>query len=383
MKKIYKRFIQLPTHETFFLWGPRQSGKSTFLKETFQTAFWVDLLLPHNYRRYMSKPELLIEEVTLQSPELVVIDEIQKVPRLLDAVHWMIENLGTHFVLCGSSARKVKRGHANLLGGRGLRFEMYGLSGEEIGEDLDFMALLNKGYIPSIYTSRRPKPYLNAYVSQYLKEEIAEEGLVRNLPAFSEFLNIAALSDTEPVNYSTIARDVGVAVTTVKGYFEILEDTLIGKFLPTYKKRPKRRISIAPKFYFFDVGVVNFLAKRGPMEVGSELLGKAFENWVFHELTCYNSYREAYAEFFYWRLTSGIEVDFIINHLDCAIEAKASTHIRQNHLKGLRELKKEHPETRKLVLVSLDTHDRVSEDNILILHASTFLKKLWAGEFFF
>ncbi len=382
MNRFYTRLIQISSEETFFLWGPRQSGKTTLLKTLFPEALWIDLLLPQVYRRYMTQPELLIEEVTLNTPSLVVIDEIQKVPQLLDSVHWLIENRGTRFALCGSSARKVKRGHANLLGGRGLRFEMYGLCAREIGSEVDFLTLLNHGYIPRIYESRQPKRYLNAYVSQYLKEEIAEEGLVRNLPAFSEFLNLSALCDTAPVNFSTIARDIGVAVTTVKGYYEILEDTLLGRFLPSYKARPKRRISTSPKFYFFDVGVVNFLAKRGNLEMGSELMGKAFENWVFHELVCYNSYREIYAELFTWRLSSGLEVDFIVNHIDCAIEAKASTRIRSHHLKGLRELRKEHPQTKKLVLVSFDEHSRTSEDGILMLHASRFIDMLWNGELF-
>ncbi len=311
-----------------------------------------------------------------------MIDEIQKLPQLLDLVHWLIENLGVRFALCGSSARKVKRNRANLLGGRGIRYELYGLSASEIGDDLDFLALLNRGYIPPIYQSNNPGRFLNAYIAQYLKEEIAAEGLVRNLPGFSEFLEIAALSDTELLNYTTIARDIGVASSTVKAYFEILSDTLLGRFLPPYRRRPKRRVVAAPKFYFFDVGVVNFLAKRGELSTGSELIGKAFENWVFHELCSYNAYREKYADLFYWRLSSGIEVDFIINHIDCAIESKASEKIRSRHMRGLRELKKEHPEVRKRLLVSMDSHDRETEDGILILHYTTFLDSLWKGLFF-
>lgn len=312
----------------------------------------------------------------------MVIDEVQKCPGLLDVVHWLIENEGVNFALCGSSARKVKRGHVNLLGGRGGRYELYGLSAREIAPGLDFIRLLNNGYMAPIYQSSNPQKLLDSYIAQYMKEEIAAEGIVRNLPAFSEFLNIAALSDTELLNYSTITRDVGVASSTIKGYFEILADTLLGCFLPPYRKRPKRRILRASKFYFFDVGVVNFLAKRGEIRVKSELIGKAFENWIFHELCCYNSYCDKFADFYYWRLSSGIEVDFIVNHIDCAIESKSSEKIRSQHLKGLRELKKEHPEVKKLIIVSLDMHDRKTEDGILVLSYTTFLDYLWRGLLF-
>lgn len=198
----------------------------------------------------------------MRKVDFVVIDEVQRLPALLDVVHWLIENNGVKFALCGSSARKVKRGHANLLGSRGVRYELYGLSAREIGSDLDIERLLNNGYIAPFYQSQNPQKLLDSYIAHYLKEEIAAEGIVRNLPAFSEFLNIAALSDTELLNYSTIARDVGTASSTIKGYFAVLADTLLGRFLPPYRKRPKRRSSSAPKFYFFDVGVVNFLANK-------------------------------------------------------------------------------------------------------------------------
>jgi predicted AAA+ superfamily ATPase len=184
------------------------------------------------------------------------------------------------------------------------------------------------------------------------------------------------------VNFTNIARETGVSGQTVRGYFDILADTLLGRFLPSYRHRPRRRTVGSAKFYFADVGIVNFLARRGRMTAGSELLGKAFENWVFHELCAYNSYREVFAHFAYWRLASGIEVDFIVNHIDCAIEAKASRSVSDRHLKGLRELVKDHPEVKKRVIVSLDEKDRMSEDGIEIHHFRTFLKKLWTGELF-
>jgi predicted AAA+ superfamily ATPase len=207
-------------------------------------------------------------------------------------MHWLIENRGLHFALCGSSARKVKRGTANLLGGRAMRYELSGLTAGELGSEFDLDRMLNHGYLPRIYQASRPKRILEAYVSDYLKEEIAAEGLVRNLPVFSAFLDAAALSDGEVVNFSNVARDCGVSSHTTKSHFEILVDTLLGCWLPSYRKRPKRRVVAAPKFYFADIGVVNHLAKRGEVIAGSELYGKAFESWVFHELSAYRSYRD-------------------------------------------------------------------------------------------
>ena len=380
----YTRLLELRRNPpgTFFLWGPRQAGKSTLLAETFPDVPWVDLLRPESYRRYLQAPQLLIDEQRRHGADFIVIDEIQKVPALLDAVHWLIERRGVHFALCGSSARKVRRGHANLLGGRGERRELYGLSAREIGPGVDLERLLNHGYLPSIHDAPAALPRLDAYVSQYLKEEVAAEGLSRRLPAYAEFLGLAALADGEAVSYATIARDTGVTSQTVRSYFEILEDTLLGRFLPAYRRRPKRRTVAAPKFYFRDVGVVNFLARRGRLRPGGELFGKAFENWVFHELCCYDSYRARYAEFAYWRLSTGAEVDFVINHIDCAIETKAVRRVRSDHARGLRELARDHPQTRRRVVVSLDPHDRTTDDGIELLHYATFLDRLWAGALF-
>jgi predicted AAA+ superfamily ATPase len=242
--------------------------------------------------------------------------------------------------------------------------------------------MINNGYLPIIYFSKDPEKRLNSYVSLYLKEEIAAEGLVRRLPSYSQFLSIAALSDGEVVNYTNIARETGVSSETVRGYFEILEDTLLGRFLPSYKRRPKRRIVKAPKFYFSDVGIVNFLAKRKEIKPGSELFGKAFENWLFHELHAYNTYKERFADLSYWRLSGGIEVDFIINHIDCAIECKGSAKIHNQHLKGLRQLKSEYPNAKRLILVSPDEKNRKTDDGIEVLWYREFLSQLWSGKIF-
>lgn len=350
------------------------------LRHRYPYARWIDLLRSEEYRRYLQNPERLREELAAQPTDQVVIDEIQKLPALLDEVHWLLENSNVQFALCGSSARKVRGGGANLLGGRAVRRELFGLTALEIGDELDLDRLLNHGYLPKPYLADRPNRLLDAYVSDYLREEIAAEAIVRNVPAFADFLTMAALSDTEPVNFSNIARETGVSSHTVKSYYEILVDTLLGRWLPAYRRRPKRRIAVAPKFYFADVGVVNHLASRGRLAPRSELFGKAFENWVHHELTAHNSYAEAYAKLSYWRLTTGAEVDFIVNDMELAVEVKATERVADHHLKGLRELAVEHPNIGSRLVVCLERTTRRTEDGILILPATEFVRRLGEGE---
>ncbi|MFP4049132.1 MAG: ATP-binding protein, partial [Desulfovermiculus sp.] len=266
---MFSRSLHLPPQgsETFFLWGPRQTGKTTLLKASYPRAIWIDLLKADEYRKYLTNPEYLRQELEWKEDvSFVVIDEIQKIPALLDEIHWLHENRKINFALCGSSARKVKRGGINLLGGRAIRYELFGLVSSELGQNWDLVRMINHGYLPRIYLAQHPQRLINAYIADYLKQEIAAEGLVRNLPVFSRFLDLAALSDTELVNFSTIARDCGVSGQTIKGYFDILTDTLLGRWLPAYTKRRKRRVISSPKFYFADVAVVNFLAKRGSLQ---------------------------------------------------------------------------------------------------------------------
>lgn len=375
---MFTRSLALPEPglETFFLWGPRQTGKTSLLRQRYANAFWVDLLRADEYRRYVERPERLREELHAlpARPTQIVIDEIQKVPALLDEVHGLHE-AGFRFALSGSSARKVRRGTANLLGGRAMRYELHGLTASELGDDFDLVRLLNHGYLPGLYQTARPAKALASYVGDYLKEEIAAEGLVRNLPVFSRFLDTAALSDGELVNFANIARECGISGPTVKGHFGILEDTLLGRWLPAYTKRPKRRVIGAPKFYFFDVGVVNHLARRGALEPGGELFGKAFENWVFHEIAAANAYGEHDVTLAYWRLASGIEVDFILGNMRVAIEAKATARVTSDHLKGLRHLKQDHRSVRQ-ILVCLEPRRRVTSDGVSILPVEAFVRDI-------
>lgn len=370
-----------PGDETFFLWGPRQVGKSTLLKATYPEARLLDLLKADEYRRYLHRPEALREELAGSSEPVtfVVVDEVQKVPALLDEIHWLHENRGVRFALCGSSARKVRRGGANLLGGRAVRLRLHGLVSVELGEGLDLDRLLNHGTLPAIHRSSRPRRLLDAYVGDYLKEEVAAEGLSRNLPAFAEFLHVAALSDTQLVSFAALGRECGVSSHTARSWFEVLDDTLLGTWLPAWRRRPKRRTIGAPKWYFADVGVVNHLARRGWMESGSELYGKAFESWIHHELRAFIDYRERYDELSYWRLAGGTEVDFVVGDMRVAIEAKAKGRVGTRALRGLRALQADHPEVERRLVVSLEPVRRRTEDGIEILPWRAFAAELWGG----
>lgn len=380
---LFTRLINLPKSpsKSFFLWGPRQAGKSFSLKRSYPEAYIIDLLDSTQLVRFSNDPSRLYQEVKLIPKDtLIIIDEVQKVPQLLDEVHRCIENLHATFCLCGSSARKLKRGQANLLGGRALRYEMFGLTSKELGEAFEIVTLCNRGNIPDHYKDEAYVDLLESYISDYLKEEILAESLVRNLPVFSDFLRSAAISDTEIVNYTNIASDCGVSSQTVKNYFEIMTDTLQGFFLPAYTRRPKRKIINAPKFYFANVGVVNHLAKRRLLEPGSELFGKAFENVIINEIRAWNSYKKLRYDLAYWKLTSGAEVDLVIEELDLALEIKSSSKITNAHLKGLRELRSDHGKFDRLIVVSLEPRSRKLEDGTLIYSLDDFLKALWEND---
>jgi len=383
---MYKRFLKLPlsAKESCFLWGPRQTGKSTLLRILYPKAKRYDLLLSSQYRRLIQNPGLIREEclasgLTGQNQkEPIIIDEVQKVPELLDEVYWLIENLGLRFILCGSSARRLKRRKVNLLGGRAVRYELFPLVYPEV-PDFSLKKALRFGLLPRHYLSSNPTRLLQSYVGDYLKEEIAAEAVTRNIAAFSRFLEVAALSNNEIINYTNIANDCGVSSPTVRGYFEILEDTLIGRFLPAFRKRAKRRLIRAPKFLFFDVGIVAHLTRRGPVEPGSELFGRAFEHFICLEVLAHASYSELNYPVAYWRTASQFEVDLVLEEHEVAIEIKSTTQAKNRHLKGLRVFKEEY-KARSYILVSLDLHPRLTDDGILILPWEEFLRRLWGGE---
>jgi len=382
---MFSRRIPIPADikETFFLWGPRQTGKTTFLLERFPEALRFDLLKSSEFLRFNREPETLGQHLLAlpRRPSLVIIDEIQKVPQLLDEVQRLMVEKGFVFGLCGSSARKLRHGHANLLGGRALRFEMFGLTAPEVGDQADVVRFVRNGVLPRHFLAERPEPRLRAYVDDYLRMEVAQEGAVRNLNAFSDFLRAAALGDTEITNFENISRECGVSAPTVRDHYQILVDTLLGAFVPAYTRREKRRVIRAPKFYFHDVGSVNSLARRRNLDPGGETFGKAFENWIFHELQAHASYSGLHYEIRYWRLASGIEVDFVLGEMEVAIEVKATERVRPQHLKGLEELQVEHPQAGHRILVCLEGSARKLENGILVLPVLEFLQRLWAGEF--
>jgi predicted AAA+ superfamily ATPase len=374
-----QRILPFPAG-TFFLWGPRQCGKTTLLKERFPGAHRVDLLRTDLRIRYEQEPVRFRQEVrALPLGRAVVVDEVQKVPALLDEVHYLMQEEGRVFVLCGSSARKLRRRHGNLLGGRAVRRELFGLSARELGPAFSLMRMLNHGPLPPHYLSEHPAEHLAAYVDLYLKEEILDEGLTRNLPVFGAFLRAAAIGDTEVTNFSNIGRECGVSSSTVRGYYEILEDTLVGALLPAFTRRAKRRVVRAPKFYFRDVGVVNHLLRRGAVEAGSELFGKALENWVFHELSVFIRCQPRPVDIAYWRLSSGSEVDFVLGDGETAIEVKGKQRLQSRDLRGLIEIQREHPQVKHRILVCLEPAPRITEEGIHILPTADFIEALWEG----
>lgn len=364
--------------ESLFLWGARQTGKSTLLKAIYPDSLYFDLLLSDVFERLQRNPSVLREIILATSlPNPVIIDEIQRIPELLNEVHWLITNNGTQFILSGSSPRKILRSGANLLGGRALRYELYPLIYKEI-PDFDLTRALNHGLLPRHYLSKKPERLISAYIGSYLQDEIIAEAKIRNITSFSRFLEVAAFSNGAMVNYTNIATECGVSAPTVKEYFQILEDTLIGRFLPSYRRKPKRRVILAPKFYYFDVGIANYLLKRKSMEQGSAAFGNAFEHFIYHEIYAHSKYSGIDYPIAYWRTASQIEIDFVLGENEVAVEVKSTQQANPRHLKGLKSFAEEY-KVKKLILVSNDPFPRQIGD-IVILPWNIFLDKLWTGD---
>ncbi|MBQ3655431.1 MAG: ATP-binding protein [Bacteroidales bacterium] len=360
-----------------FLFGARQTGKTTLLLQLFPNSKFYDLLENDTFERFRRNPSLLRQELmTLNEGEIVIIDEIQLIPELLNEVHWLIVRKNLHFILSGSSARKLKRKGVNTLGGRALLNILYPLTSNEV-PDFDIIKAINYGMIPSHYLSSATtiQKKLQAYISVYLKEEIKAEALVRNLSTFNRFLEVAALTNGEMVNYNNIAQDCGIDAKTVKEYFAILEETLIGFMVPAFEKTVKRRLNQAPRFYFFDVALPNYLLKRTNLQPGSEDFGHSFEHLMIQEIRAYLGYNNYENALSFWHTYSGYEVDAVLCGGKTAIEFKSSKEVQSKHLKGLKAFKEEHPEAR-LIIVSLDKVPRIFNE-VEVLPAEVFLKKLW------
>ena len=358
-----------------FLLGPRQTGKSFLIRHDFTNHTLYNLLDSETFLKLSHSPQKLREE--LQSgTKLIIIDEIQKIPDLLNEVHLMIEEYGVKFLLTGSSARKLRRGGVNLLGGRALIKNIHPFSYSELKDKFDLLHAVNYGLLPPVFFSDEPEEELKAYAGTYLKEEIAQEGLTRNVPAFSRFLEVAALCNGKLINYTNISNDAQVARSTVQEYFQILKDTLIAYEVTPWKKSKKRKPISTSKLYFFDVGVCRSLQNRSKTKIGSPEFGEGFESFMFHEIKTYSDYNNC-GEVNYWRSQSGFEVDFILQ--DTAIEVKASKTIGKHDLKGLMALSEEE-KIKNYILVCLEDKERTI-GKIKILPWEKFLKRLWGGEF--
>jgi len=363
-------------NKSCFLFGPRQTGKTSLIQNTLLGCRVYNLLKTDVFLTLSRSPERIRQEIN-DKEKIVVIDEIQKLPILLDEVHNLIEEKKIHFLLTGSSARKLRSKGVNLLGGRARTRHMHPFIHKELKREFDLVKALDIGLIPSIYFSDSPKEDLEAYCGNYLKEEIAAEAIVRNIPAFSRFLTVAGLCNGRMINYTNISRDAEVPKSTVQEYFQILRDTLLGKDLPAWKKPLKRKTVSTSKFYFFDTGIARFLQNRQGLKVGSPEFGEAFEAYLYHEIKTYCDYRGA-CNLAYWRSTSGFEVDFIIND-KTAVEIKAKSNITSQDYKGLRALKEE-ALLKNYVLVSLEKTPR-KVDDIQILSWEKFIENLWQDDY--
>ncbi|KKQ15117.1 MAG: Conserved hypothetical ATPase [Candidatus Moranbacteria bacterium GW2011_GWE1_36_7] len=353
MKLIIPRFFT-PPKQSFFLFGPRGTGKSTWLKAHFENALWLDLLDPETFRLYSARPERL-EELVLGNPEKkdVVIDEVQKIPELLDVVHALIEKkLGLRFILTGSSSRKLKRTGVDLLAGRAVKRDLHPFMAAELKDKFKLAEALENGLLPLVFKSNDKDSVLKAYASLYVTEEVQAEGLVRNIGNFSRFLEAISFSHASVLNISNVARDCQVERKVVENYVSILEDLLLSCRLPVFSKRAKRERISHNKFYFFDAGVFRSLRPSGPLDKSEEISGAALEGLVLQHLTAWNSYTGEKNKIYFWRTRSGSEVDFVVYgpNVFWAIEVKNAAKISESDLRSLRTFKEDYPECKTYVL---------------------------------
>ena len=377
------RFLHLKpflSKKSCFLFGPRSVGKTHLIHEEIKGmahVLYIDLLKGRTFTLLSGNPSEL-ENLIENHHKIVILDEIQKIPPLLDEVHRLIEERKIHFLLTGSSARKLKRGHANLLGGRAWTLNLFPLTTSELPQ-FNLNRALRFGLLPSVWFSKNPEEELDSYISTYLKEEILTEGLSRNLPAFNRFLKVAALSSGNLINFSQMASDAQVAESTLRGHFEILQDTLIGYLLEPFIESKKRKAIATPKFYFFDNGVRHTLMGTTALDRNSDLYGSSFESFLAHEIRAYLSYTRLKLPLTFWRSTSQFEVDFLIGS-DIAIEVKSTSRAHEKHLKGLMALSEEKI-FKHFYLVTQDplrrTYPLKNGHKAILLPWHDFLKQLW------
>ena len=351
---MYPRTLEIPVggSHSFFLFGPRGTGKTTWLKQRFPHAIYLDLLDHALYLELLARPQRLRELIPPQHAGWVVVDEVQRTPLVLNEVHRLIESAGCRFILTGSSARSLRRRGVNLLGGRARTHHLYPLTAVEAGADFSLERALLHGQLPSVYTQPDPERYLASYVENYLRQEVLEEGRTRNLAAFSRFLESASFSQAALLNVAAVAREVGVDRKTAAAYFDLLEDLLIATRVPVFTRRAKRRMTAHAKFFLFDAGVYRAIRPAGPLDSPQQIDGAALETLVYQELRAAIAYRSLKLEVFFWRTASGAEVDFIAYGGDglFAIEVKRSRTIRRADLHGLKQFKSDYPMARCVLL---------------------------------
>jgi predicted AAA+ superfamily ATPase len=371
------RFFQHP-EQSFFLFGPRGTGKTTWLKQSLANAVFLDLLDPETYRNYTAAPERLQEFVEAHPPgTTVVIDEIQKIPQLLDMVHLLIEtHRNDRFVLTGSSARKLKRSGVDLLAGRAVVKSLHPFMAAEMGDTFSLERALSVGTVPLVTASTDPDETIKAYVSLYLREEVQIEGLVRNIGPFHRFLESLSFSHGSVLNLAQVARECQVERKTAEAYLGVMEDLLLAFRLPVFSRRAKRILSVHPKFYYFDAGVFRSLRPAGPLDAPTEIGGAAFEGLILQHLRAWNAYRGETCQLFFWRTKSGTEVDFVVYGPDtfCAIEVKNTARIDSRSLNGLKAFKADYPQTDLFMVYR--GKERLRKGDILCLPAETFLSAI-------
>ena len=371
------RFLTLPRGSSF-LFGPRGTGKTTWLRAVLPDALVVDLLKPEEYRRLSARPERLRERVLGVAPDTdVVVDEVQRVPELLNVVHTLIESgRGHRFVLTVSSARKLRRGGVNLLGGRAVMRSMHPFMAGELGGRFDLEAALRLGSVPAVVSAEDPKSALAAYAALYVEQEVGAEGLARDIGGFSRFLEAAAFSHAATLNVSEVARECDTSRSTVAGYLELLEDLLLSFRLPVFARRAKRRLVAHPRFFYFDCGVFKSLRPAGPFERPSEIDGAALEGLVAQHLRAWVAYSESDAGLHYWRTRGGAEVDFVLYGTPglWAFDVMNADRVRPADLRGLTSLGDEYPEARRVLLYRGE--HRLLRRGILCLPVEPFLKGL-------
>lgn len=375
---MFKRILNLRPlleHRSILLLGPRQVGKSTYLQNEFPESKYYNLLQADTFHELSRNPERIRQSLSSKD-KIIIIDEIQKLPSLLDEVQaMMLKNPALRFILTGSSARKLKRGSANLLAGRAHVLRMHPLVYSELNDDIPLLTRLNHGNLPAIINSPLANKDLENYVGTYLKEEILQEALSRGVESFSRFLEVAALANGRQLNFTEIASDTGVPARTIKEYYAILEDTLIGRFLTPFAKTKKRKPVATSRFYFFDIGIVNSLCARGPLQNKSELFGQALEHLIWCEIQAYLDYQQLSLPFHYWRTTSQIEVDFVIGTL-VAIEVKSKSKVSKRDYKSLLMLKEEFKNIRTIV-VCQESEQLKTDDGVEVFPIKKFLEDLW------